>query len=91
MSLIDFVLQIILLLAFRVRISDPAYGYSTGPRVPTNIVYLICWNYFVRKGCQLVALATVSTGVLRSYFLNFGNLTDLLGEWGCSSVGEIKV
>jgi hypothetical protein len=78
MSLIDFVLQIILLLAFRVRVSDPDYGYSGGPRIPTNIVYVICWNYFLRKGCQLVALASVSGAVLRNYFLNFGNLTDLL-------------
>jgi hypothetical protein len=80
MTLIDFVLQIILLLAFRVKISDPDYGYSTGPDVPvpTNIVYLICWNYFLRKGCQLVALASVSGAVLRSNLLNVGSVTDIL-------------
>lgn len=76
-SLIDFVLQIVLLLAFR-NDASATFAQISGPRIPTNIVYLICINYFIRKGCESLALFNLSGAVFRNHLLNLWNVFDML-------------
>jgi hypothetical protein len=74
-SLIDFILQIVLLMAFLTE-AAPTYAdaWTVGPRVPDLIVFMICANYFIRKSCELIASITV----LRRFVFDIAKLIDIL-------------
>jgi hypothetical protein len=77
LALIDFVLQLVLLLAFRSEIAVDSLKLG-GREASRDVVYFICIHYFLRKGCESIALFNLSPSVFRSYSFNMWNVFDLL-------------
>lgn len=80
--LIDFVLHITLMLAFRkdIRISPDDSGAiaAIGDEVPTQVVLFISCHYIIRKSCEAASLLNLSPRVFRSYFTDIWTLFDVL-------------
>ena len=77
--LIDLVLHITLMLAFRndVQFVDPSSGNPIG-NVPTQVVIFICSHYFLRKVCEANSMWSLSPKVFRNYFANVWTFFDLV-------------
>eukprot|EP00977_Amphora_coffeiformis_P015177 scaffold4442_cov125-Amphora_coffeaeformis.AAC.8 len=73
--LVDLVLHIALMLAFR---STARTQQSRLADVPTKTVLTICAHYVIRKFCESAALFSVSPAVLRGYLGSVWTLFDLL-------------
>uniref|UniRef100_A0A7S3L3W8 Ion transport domain-containing protein n=1 Tax=Amphora coffeiformis TaxID=265554 RepID=A0A7S3L3W8_9STRA len=77
--LIDFVLHITLMLAFKRDVSyqgedrEDAIG-----SVPTQVVIFIASHYFIRKWCEALSLLKLSPQVFKSYFSNIWTFFDFV-------------
>ena len=71
--LIDFVLHITLMLAFRRDVTLAREDEAALGNVPTQVVLFISSHYFIRKLCEGLNLFRVSPKVFRSVSLTFRN------------------
>ena len=46
--------------------------------ISTRSVLFICSHYLIRKGCEALALLTISPSIFRGYFTNLWTLFDLM-------------
>lgn len=98
--LIDLVLHITLLLAFRTDVSI-FVGFEearTDLVVPTQTVYFIVAHYIIRKVCESLAVLNISFSVFQSFFLNLWTLFDLAAivltliamSWNAANEGSYR-
>jgi len=97
--LIDLVLHVTLLMAFRADVSVYVGDQNfTSITVPTQVVYFITAHYIIRKVCESLAVLTMSLSVFKGYILNMWTLFDTLAiiltlaamSWNDSHPGQYR-
>jgi len=77
--LIDFVLHITLMLAFKRDVSYQQFITADGiGNVPSSVIMFISSHYFIRKCCEALSLLKLSPQIAKNYFMNIWTIFDFM-------------